>query len=123
MQFISTRVHGYIDYAMGAFLIVCPWLFGFAGNQAAMLVPVVLGAGVIAYSLFTDYELGVVRKIPMTGHLMLDALGGAFLAASPWIFQFSETVYLPHLILGLTELAAVATTEHAPARAESHMGM
>jgi hypothetical protein len=49
-------------------------------------VAVILGLGAIAYSLFIDYELGVVRTIPMTAHLGLDAGSGVILAASPWIF-------------------------------------
>jgi hypothetical protein len=30
----------------------------------------------------------------------------AFLAISPWLFGFSNKVYLPHLIFGLIEMAA-----------------
>jgi hypothetical protein len=31
----------------------------------------------------TDYELGIVRLLPMLVHLALDAMSGALLAASP----------------------------------------
>ena len=40
-------------------------------------------SGAIAYSLFTDYELGLVRTIPMGAQLRLDAASGILLAASP----------------------------------------
>lgn len=114
MRFIPTRIHGLMDYAMGVLLIVAPWLLGFAAGGAEAWVPVILGLGAIAYSLFTDYELGVVRKIPMTTHLGLDAGSGVVLAASPWIFGFADLVYLPHLILGLIEIGAAATTRTVP---------
>jgi hypothetical protein len=114
MRFIPTRVHGMADYAVGVLLIIAPWLFGFAAGGAETWVPVILGIGAIGYSLFTDYELGAVRKIPMSTHLMLDAGSGVILAVSPWLFGFADLVYLPHLILGLLEIGAALTTEKTP---------
>jgi len=75
---------------------------------------VILGAGAIFYSLFTDYELGASRRLPMRTHLTLDLMSGALLAASPWIFGFNEYVYMPHLILGLAEMGASLMTKTHP---------
>ena len=116
MRFVPTRVHGIADYLLGALLIVAPWLLGFADGGAETWVPVLLGAGVVLYSLFTDYELGVVRRIPMATHLILDLAGGAVLAASPWVFGFADDVWLPHLVLGLLEVGAALTTRTTPDR-------
>ncbi len=114
MRFIPTKIHGMMDYLMGALLIVAPWLFGFARGGAETWLPVILGAGVVAYSLLTDYELGVVRKINMRTHLMLDTLGGALLAVSPWLFGFAAFVWVPHLVLGLIEIGTALMTERVP---------
>jgi SPW repeat len=114
MRFIPTRVHGVVDYAMGLLLIVAPWLFGFAAWGAETWVPAILGIGAIGYSFFTDYELGLIRALPMRTHLILDVGFGVFLAASPWIFGFADLVYLPHLILGLVAIAAALTTRTTP---------
>lgn len=114
MRFLSTRVHGYMDYLMGALLIAAPWLLDFDRGGAETWVPVVLGAGVILYSLMTDYELGAIKALSMRTHLWLDGLGGALLAASPWLFDFDEYVWLPHLVLGLLEIGAALTTETVP---------
>lgn len=111
MRFIPTKTHGVIDYLMGAFLIVSPWIFGIEAIVAAKWTLIAVGASVILYSLLTDYELGAYRKIPMSTHLWLDALGGAFLAASPWLFNFEDLVYLPHLVLGIAEIVAALTTK------------
>src|SRR3954466_1777092 len=86
MNLIPTRVHGFLDYIVGLLLILAPWLFGFAHHGAATWMPVILGAGALVYSLFTRYELGAVKAIPMPAHLALDGLSGLLLAASPWIF-------------------------------------
>ncbi|MBA3969217.1 MAG: SPW repeat protein, partial [Gemmatimonadetes bacterium] len=59
----------------------------------------------------------VVRRIPMIGHLWVDGLGGLLLAASPWLFGFSEHVWMPHLVLGLAEFGAALVTKTIPADA------
>lgn len=114
MRIIPTRIHGVLDYLMGILLIASPWIFNFHRGGPETYVPIILGAGVIFYSLLTDYELGVVRKIPMKLHLGMDLLGGAILAASPWLFGFADYIYLPHLILGILEIGASLMTHTAP---------
>lgn len=120
MQVIPTRIHGVLDYVIGALLILAPWLFGFAAGGAETWVPVILGAGVILYSLLTDYELGMVRTIRMPVHLALDAAGGILLALSPWLFGFAELVFVPHLVVGLLEIGTAAMTERVPRRHRTH---
>lgn len=111
MKIISTKVHGVLDYLMGIVLIAAPWILKFNRDGAETWVPVILGAGVILYSLFTKYELSLSKQIPMRTHLTLDIVSGILLALSPWIFGFSEYVFLPHLILGVLEIGAGLMTE------------
>ena len=59
---LPTRIHGVLDYTVGALLIALPFLLGFGGG-AQTWVPVALGAAAIVYSLFTDYELGVKKPL------------------------------------------------------------
>jgi len=103
---ISTRTHGILDYVIGALLIIAPCLLGFADGGAAMWTPILIGAAIIASALFTKYELGVVRALPMRVHLGLDIVLGIFLALSPWLLGFSELVWAPHLIVGLIVLGS-----------------
>jgi hypothetical protein len=119
MRFLSTKVHGVMDYLMGILLIASPWLFDFARGGAETWVPVALGASAIIYSLITDYEYSISRSISMRTHLTLDLLSGILLAASPWLFNFNEYVYMPHLVLGLLEIGASLVTQTSPR--ESHM--
>jgi SPW repeat-containing protein len=123
MRVISTRVHGMLDYLVGALLIAAPWLFDFNRGGAETWVPVILGAAAIVYSLFTDYELGAVRRIPMPTHLMLDLGSGLLLAVSPWLFGFSDYVWAPHLVVGLIEIGTSLMTRPVPADGHrSHHG-
>lgn len=114
MRIITTRIHGMMDYVMGFVLIVAPWILQFVRGGAETWIPVILGAGVIIYSLLTDYELGVAHVISMPAHLWLDGISGLFLALSPWLFGFAEFIYLPHLILGILEIGAATMTDPTP---------
>jgi hypothetical protein len=117
MKILSTRAHGILDYLMGVLLIAAPWLLDLARGGAETWVPVILGAGMIVYSMITDYEMGFSHTLSMRTHLILDLISGVFLAASPWIFGFNEYVYLPHLILGILEIGAALMTETVPRHA------
>ena len=107
MRFIPTKFHAPLDYIVGAALIAAPWIFQFSEHTAATIVPIVLGIGLIAYSLFTNYELGVWKVAPMAVHNLIDIAAGTLLAASPWIFGFADeaaNVWVPHLIVGLAAI-------------------
>ena len=112
-------MHGYMDYLMGILLIEAHWIFGFAEGGAETWVPVILCAGVIMYSLFTDYEMGISRQLSMRTHLGLDLAGGALLAVSPWLFGFADYVWGPHLIFGLLEIGAALMTKTHPSNERS----
>lgn len=115
MRFIDTRTHGYMDYLMGIFLIVSPWIFRLDPGEPEGIILIILGAMALVYSLMTRYELGMMKVLSMKTHLTLDVLSGIVLAASPWLFGFADEVYLPHLILGLIEIGAGLMTKTTPA--------
>lgn len=113
---ISSRVHGILDYIVGLALIAAPWLFGFVNFdqfEAATWTPIVIGSLIIGLSLITNYETSLAKIVPLRMHLAMDALVAVILAASPWLFGFSEYVYLPHVIVGVAELLIVAMSDRA----------
>jgi hypothetical protein len=114
MRIISTGAHISLDYIVGVFLIVMPYIFGFADRTAAQWIPTLLGAAAIVYATATDREGGRLRLIPMPVHLGLDIASGIFLAMSPWLFGFADRVYLPLLIMGLAEIVIASVTEPRP---------
>ena len=77
-------------------------------------MPIVLGIGLIAYSLFTNYELGVWKVAPMAVHNLIDIAAGGLLADSPWLFGFADdtaNVWVPHLVVGLAAVFLGLTTK------------
>ena len=114
MRVISTRTHGVIDYATGAALLAAPSLLGISDEPAASKGLRTAGAAATVYSLLTDYELGLVRVIPMSAHLAMDAASGVLLAASPWLFGFAgrgPRYRLPHTFVGAAEVLAALTSK------------
>ncbi len=113
MRVIRTQAHAVLDYLTGGALVAAPRLLGLQGSAAGRVLSLA-GGGATAYSVFTDYELGFVRVLPMRAHLALDAASGALVAASPWLFGFAREGtrhWLPHVVVGATEILAAATTK------------
>ena len=126
LQVIPTSVHGVLDYITGSALLGAPELFGLKDVPSAALTPRLAGAGATAYSLITDYELGVVRVLPMPVHLALDAMSGALLATSPWLLGYARNglrYWLPHALVGASEIAAALTTKTQPPRRRAVPGL
>jgi len=114
MRFIPTKLHAPLDYIVGVVLIAAPWIFQFSDVTAATVISIVLGAGLIAYSLLTNYELGVWKVAPMAVHNLIDIVAGALLAASPWLFGFADesaNVWLPFVVVGLAAIFLGLTTK------------
>ncbi len=114
MKPIPTSVHGLLDYTTGALFLASPWLLGFSRQETARRVAVGTGLAVLGLSAMTDYEAGLVRRVPMKTHLAIDTATGVLVAASPWLFGFARRVCWPHLAFGLLEFGAGLLTQSTP---------
>ena len=126
LRVIPTSVHGVLDYVSGSALLAAPELFRLKEVPSAALTPRLAGAGATAYSLMTDYELGVIRVLPMPVHLTLDAISGALLASSPWLFGYAKNglrYWLPHTLVGASEILAALMTKTQPPRRRAMPGL
>ena len=120
LRIVPTKTHAAVDMATGPALIAAPTLLRMNGNTGATIPPRVVGSLATAYSLLTDYELGLKRVVPMRAHLALDALGGVALAATPFLTGASKKGlrhWLPHALIGANEVALALTTKERPPRA------
>ena len=122
IRFIPTGVHAYFDYIGGLGLLAAQFVCGFySEGGAAVIIPMVLGIGLILYSLLTNYELGIpgLKFLPRSVHLAFDFVASAFLAISPFLFGFinkAPNAWLPHIIAGVTVilLVLVSQTRYQP---------
>jgi hypothetical protein len=118
MKFISPRVHTIIGFIVGVALLLAPNIFGFSDvGGAAVLVPRILGFIVILSELTVQGSFSGIGKVPMKMHIMMDVIMGLFLAASPWLFGFSDeeaNAWVPHLVVGLAMLGYALATRNNP---------
>jgi hypothetical protein len=117
IRVIPTTIHGIFDYVGAAGLIATPFIFGFSSmGGIAVILPIIMGVGLIIYSLLTDYELGVpaLRVIPMRVHLTVDFVAAAFLAVAPFLFGYvfeGLNVWLPQVVSGVGVMFLVLVTK------------
>jgi hypothetical protein len=114
---ITSRMHAMLDYPLGIVLILAPWIFGFSDvGGAAVALPIAVGALAIIQSSITDWELSLADILPLPLHLTMDILAGAVLAASPFLFGFSDegtNAWLPHVLAGVGLIAAGLLTQRS----------
>lgn len=107
--FLTPTLHGLLDYAAAAGLIVLPFLLDLgAVSPLASGLSVVAGIGLVAYSLATDYAFGVFRLLPFRMHLMLDVAAAIVFLAAPFVFGWRGLVLGYYLVMGVGVLAVVA---------------
>ena len=115
LRVIPTGVHGVLDYLASATNLAFPELLGLHDAPWAVLVPRIDGVAGAGYSLITDYELGVLKALPMPAHLAFDAAKEVFMASSlSWLFGFARKgarYWLPHILMGTADMLAPITSK------------
>jgi hypothetical protein len=110
---ISTKMHGVLDYYTAPTLMALPRIMGWGKKVTNLLT--VAGLGMMGYSFITRYELGLLKLLPMPGHLTIDVIAGAGLAASPFVLlDESERTPLKTAVLvgfGLYEIIVAPLTQ------------
>ena len=66
MKILSSKMHGFLDYVTVIFLLLTPYLFGFNGLVAYFTFS--LGIVHLVLTLFTNFEWGLFRIIPLRIH-------------------------------------------------------
>ena len=108
LRFLTPTLHGALDYAAAAALIVLPFLLGFDG--LALWLSVIGGVGLIVYSLLTNYTFSVVSLISFKVHLVLDLAAAAVFIAAPFVFGWTGLVLGSYLVMAAGVSAVVALT-------------
>lgn len=110
MRFIPTRIHGIMDYTVSTILFSGPAYLGKKYETTKNLF-LAAGLGATAYSLFTNYEGGAIKKLPMSAHLTLDVISGLLLTMAPFLLQVNKRERLPLILAGLVEVSAGMLTK------------
>ena len=115
-------VHHAIEYLVGLFFLLAPFIFEFTG-ETPFPVFVAVGVVILAVAILSKGALGVVSIIPTGAHATLDYLLGMVLIALPFVFAFTElqvAMYISvllgvaHLVITLITRFPIAAPAPAP---------
>ncbi|GEM_PF-2371546 len=88
-RLIPWALHELLEYALGLFLILAPFLFGMLD---APLLPLLIGAGVaiVLLQLLTPGLASIAAVLPARAHATADYLVALFLVLAPFVFGFAD---------------------------------
>jgi hypothetical protein len=69
---INSKIHGFIDYAVVVFLWMSPTLFGLP--ELTSTFTYILGGIHLLLTISTDFELGVIKLIPLKLHGIIELI-------------------------------------------------
>ncbi len=108
-----------LDYLAAGALIVLPLLLGFSG--IALWLSAAGGAGLIAYSLLTDYKFGALKLLSFDLHLLLDLAAGVAFIIAPFVLGFDAFTSGYYFVMAAGVIAVVVfTTRSAALTAPAH---
>ena len=109
MQVISTKTHGILDYMTVGFALAFPRVLRCSNEFTNAVTMIALGK--LGYAMMTKHELGAAKLIPMKAHLAMDAVGGATLAALPFLMDEENPAAVACAVgMGLFDIAAAPIT-------------
>lgn len=89
MNFVTKKIHAYLDYPVALALIALPFLLMLgSSNPLAFYISVVVGITAFILTLLTDHQFGVIRVIPYKVHLIVDFLVGLTFVLIPFLLSF-----------------------------------
>ena len=107
-RFITKTIHAYLDYPVALGLIAMPFLFGLGQTAPlAFWLSVITGVAAFALTVLTDHHLGLIRVLPYSLHLAVDAIVGVAFVVAPVLLGFLGLDFWYYMGLGLTVLAVV----------------
>ena len=108
-------IHGSVDYLLGAFLILSPFLFSYDAG-AATATGIVAGVLVLVLAASTAWATGLIKSIPPSAHAIFDLIIAVLLIASPFLFGFSDETAptAVFMVTGVLALLYAIGTRYSP---------
>jgi hypothetical protein len=88
MKIINSRQHSAIDYIVVIFLLLAPTLFHL--NDFISTLTYLLGVVHLTLTVFTNFQYGLIKIIPLKIHGLIELIAAIVLMASPHILSSYE---------------------------------
>ena len=113
LRFITKTIHAFLDYPVAILLMTAPLLLGLGDSSPiAFWLSLVTGVAAFVLTLLTDHKLGLVRVLPYSVHLAVDAIVGVTFLTAPFLLGFSGIDALYYWANGAA--VAVVVALHKP---------
>ena len=112
LSILTPRAHGVLDYLTVVAFAVAPAALGLSGLAATLSY--LLAAVHLVMTVLTDFDLGVVLKLPFRIHGVVELAVGVALVALAFVL-FDGTARTFYLVMGVVVLAVWATTGYEAA--------
>ena len=112
MKFITPNIQGLLDYLAATGLIVFPFILKLHQESIiAHYLSLFMGIALIAYSLFSDYKLGIKPWLSFKNHLMFDLVVSAIFLIVPFIVGFNIVATIYCLLMGVGVIVVVSLSQ------------
>jgi hypothetical protein len=89
MQFITKKIHSYLDYPVAISLMVLPFVLGLGEtNPIAFYLSLIVGIAALGLTILTDHQTGLLPVISYRLHLLVDSAVAVLFVVAPFIFSF-----------------------------------
>lgn len=113
MKPINSKLHGILDYTI-ALALASPFIVNYYSRNEDTWILGAIGGILATYSLFTNYEFGLIRLISMKVHLVFDVILGLLLIIVPWIYPLPHYYLYWPVFMGITMVLIVVFTSQVP---------
>ena len=109
IRFVTKNIHAYLDYPVAIVLMTAPFLLNLGeSHPLALWLSVATGLAAFVLTLLTDHQLGVLRVLPYSIHLLVDALVGIIFLIAPAVLEFNGIDAMFYWINGAAVLTVVS---------------
>ena len=115
---VPLAIHGLLEYGLGVLLIASDSLVSF-DEEGARVASILIGVAVLSITALSDIPTALLRRIPLSSHILLDYVFGIVLIVSPFLLGFRDDLesLVFFVVMGVAYLSlAVATRFDRPDR-------
>jgi hypothetical protein len=107
---VSARMHALSDGIILSAGLVAPFVLGYADSGLPALYTYAVVASGVVLNVLTDYPLGVLRKVPLRVHRLIELTGPGVFMVLPWLLFPGPAAWVLSVI-GAINFATAALTD------------
>ena len=123
-RFVTKSIHAFLDYPVAFMLMAAPFLLGLGASQSlALWLSVATGVAALILTLLTDHKFGVIRVLPYSVHLAVDAVVGITFLIAPVVLGFQGIDAWFYWANGAAVLMVVGLHKPEPSTSATRVGL